>query len=198
MNIMNIKSLVLLFLNKLITICWFNNTKELWMKYLLALLCILCSLSVQAEKLIIKYGAEIYQVSKINLDNQPLKEMLNSSELIYSPSMLVYSGQTASMEFGEPQAMLKLEVSSDKKAELFSVSISSKNNEQETWQPLTTSPPKASIDGTIVIKGEILEKTYLFQISAEIAENKKQKTIKLDTRYIYQQERHPFKTSLSD
>lgn len=141
------------------------------MKYLLTLLLILCSLSVQAEKPIIEYSIEIYQATKADLIDEPVKDILSNSTLLHSPRMRVYVGEAASIEFGDEKAKLKLEVKSDQAGEAFSFEVSSKSSSDGGWDSLTMSAPYIVLGNTLLLKGEIAEETYLFQIFAKKAED---------------------------
>lgn len=140
------------------------------MKYLLILLLSTCSLLAHAEQDVIEYKIEIYQANEADLTDAPFKEILANSTLLHSPRMQVYVGESASIEFGDEKAKLKLEVKSDKAGEAFSFEVSSKSNSDQGWDSLTMSAPYVKLDNTLLLKGKILEETYLFQISAKRTE----------------------------
>ncbi len=84
--------------------------------------------------------------------------------------MRVYVGEAASIEFGDEKAKLKLEVKSDQAGEAFSFEVSSKSSSDGGWDSLTMSAPYIVLGNTLLLKGEIAEETYLFQIFAKKAE----------------------------
>ena len=144
-----------------------ENNEELWMKYLLILLLSTCSLLAHSEQDAIEYKIEIYQANEVDLIEAPIEQILANSVLLHAPSMIVNIGESASIEFGDEEAQLKLDVKSDKKGKSYSFEISQRNSASETWSAFTKDAPNIVVGTGLFFTAELLGHIYLFQISAD-------------------------------
>lgn len=138
------------------------------MKLLLIISILAMSLNLCAQEKYLAIKAKVYQLNQVNIEDEPLVDLLNKATLLYEPSMFTYIGEDASMEINGEDELLRLEVNSSKEELTYTINLSTKEKQDGGWLTMSYESPAKTIGLPSLIKSSLWQQHLIIQIDSEL------------------------------